>query len=531
MGNFSKSPLDVLKDNIDNGYVGLHVEQGVPVLDRDLNLLGDLIMARLRSVVGRYIGDGVPDAATTFNIAPVSPAAADDFMISAGGAGVFLAGGMEMSISASIRYKAQPGGVPALSTSGPRTDTIYLDTFTDEVGADPVIKLDNPDDVGMRTSVRRKPNWVVRVAEGVDVTTSPPGALPAAPFGHTYTPLALLARPAGGAAITAAMLKDLRRKNMSFALLEQRIQTLERLLAPVITSFTPQTVRPAQTSPITITGRNFQVGTPQVLLGDTQAIVDLAASTDTSLVVRPPLGTRPGTWPLKVRNDVGEVTALQNITVLALSAPSFVAAGTQITPKQQRVGNAITINGLNLSLVNKITFNAAAPVVAQPTDILGQNNSQIQVRIPDAVVPNLTAINVTLAIEGAVLADGSPVPLATTVDTVQVQPASAPFFNGFTGAGSQISPTSQRINNNVTLKGQNFGSGSPKPTVTFNASPTPVSAAPGDITVTAPDGAGQQTISVRVPVGLPTGAGVTVTVTVAGWSATSTEVLTVLPAV
>ncbi len=29
-----------------------------------------------------------------------------------------------------------------------------------------MIKLDNPDDVGMRTSVRRKPNWVVRVAEG-----------------------------------------------------------------------------------------------------------------------------------------------------------------------------------------------------------------------------------------------------------------------------------------------------------------------------------------------------------------------------
>lgn len=526
MGNFSKSPLDVLKDNIDKGYVGLHVEQGVPVLDRDLNLLGDLVMARLRSVVGHYIGDGVPDAAATFNIAPASPAAADDFSISAGGAGVFLSGGMEVSISAAIRYKAQPGAA-ALTTAGPRIDTIYLDTFTDEVGDDPVIKLDNPDDVGMRTSVRRKPNWVVRVAEGVDVTANP-GALPAAPFGHTYTPLALLTRPAGNAPITTPLLKDLRRKNMSFALLEQRIQTLEKLMAPFVTTFTPQTVRPAQTNPITITGRNFQIGTPRVFLGDVEGIVDIAASTDTSLVVRPPLNTRPGTWPLKVRNDVGEVTAPLSITVLPLSSPSFAAPSTQITPKQQRLGNVITISGNNLSLVNKITFNAAVPVVAQPSDIVSQNNAQIQVKVPLAVTPSLTPINVTLAIEGAILPDGSPVPPATTVDTVQVQPVTAPFFNAFTGAGSQISPSAQKIGFNVTLKGQNFGTGTPKPTVTFNA-PTPVSAPPGDITVTLADGTGQQTIVVKVPVGPAPGTGVTVTVTVAGWSATTAEVLTIVP--
>ena len=51
MSDYSTSPQDVLLANQQKGYVGLHIEQGVPLLDRDLNLLHDLISATMRSLI------------------------------------------------------------------------------------------------------------------------------------------------------------------------------------------------------------------------------------------------------------------------------------------------------------------------------------------------------------------------------------------------------------------------------------------------------------------------------------------------
>ena len=79
MGNFSKPPLDVLLANLGKGYVGLHIEQGVPVLDRDLNLLNDLISATVRAIVSRYIGDGVAADGDGFAIEAI--AVNNDFRI------------------------------------------------------------------------------------------------------------------------------------------------------------------------------------------------------------------------------------------------------------------------------------------------------------------------------------------------------------------------------------------------------------------------------------------------------------------
>jgi len=64
MGNFSRDPLQELVDNRGRGYVGLRVEQGVPVLDRDLNLLGELVMSAVRQVFSEHLGDGLPGGAT-----------------------------------------------------------------------------------------------------------------------------------------------------------------------------------------------------------------------------------------------------------------------------------------------------------------------------------------------------------------------------------------------------------------------------------------------------------------------------------
>ena len=46
MSDFSKSPQEVLRDSQDKGYTGIHIEQGVPILDRDLNLMHDLLAYR-----------------------------------------------------------------------------------------------------------------------------------------------------------------------------------------------------------------------------------------------------------------------------------------------------------------------------------------------------------------------------------------------------------------------------------------------------------------------------------------------------
>ena len=62
------SPLDLLVASQGKGYVGLHIEQGVPLLDRDLNLLHDLVAASVRSVITRYIGNGIAAGTDGFAI-------------------------------------------------------------------------------------------------------------------------------------------------------------------------------------------------------------------------------------------------------------------------------------------------------------------------------------------------------------------------------------------------------------------------------------------------------------------------------
>ena len=59
MPDFSRPPEDELASNVTAGYVGLHFEQGVPILDRDLNLLQDLIVASVRSIMRGFVGNGV----------------------------------------------------------------------------------------------------------------------------------------------------------------------------------------------------------------------------------------------------------------------------------------------------------------------------------------------------------------------------------------------------------------------------------------------------------------------------------------
>jgi hypothetical protein len=290
MTDFSRDPDQVLHENFDqNGYVGLRIQQGVPILDRDLNLLSDLVAATVRSIVTRYVGSGValrpgsavPQRSDAFLVGAVD--ADNDFVIKAGATppGRCLVNGIEVPIDADKRYSAQgpPSPTPLEPpASGTRTDVVFLDAFlsTEKTGT----VMENADDIGVQTSVRLKPAWRVRVAVG--------GTVPAPAAGHGHLPLAQVVRRAGQARITADAITDLRAH--CFALPDLR----QMLLEPVVLQL-PANAR--VNDEITIGGRNFLFfttdGEVRVSFGSVITPVAGAKRTPTSLSVKVPAEVQP----------------------------------------------------------------------------------------------------------------------------------------------------------------------------------------------------------------------------------------------
>lgn len=346
MGNFSKQPLQALLENLGKGYIGLHVEQGVPVLDRDLNLLNDLVQAMVRQIVSRYIGDGVAAGVEGFAVQAIP--ANNDFRITAGGAGggYCLVGGIEVFLGANMNYGDQTD-LPALSTPGPtqpdpRVDRVYLDVWIEEVDGAADADLLNPDDVGIQTSVRERPAWRVRVAEGLPV----PEPLP----GHAHYPIARLTRPRNEAEIRTEMITDDRRTIRSLAEVESRLALLETLI--VLPAFEPP---PNEFAPnlggagtnVTLSGRNFNIGTPRVFFGTTEAAL-AGTPTATTIVTTVPTG---GSGPVKITviTDGGSAVTLDDFLVLPSAPPAdppvFEAPPDEFAPNLGGAGTAVTLLG------------------------------------------------------------------------------------------------------------------------------------------------------------------------------------------
>lgn len=68
MGDYSRDPNDRLQDSIGSHYVGVRLQQGVPILDTDWNELEDLRRHELATLFSGYIGDGVPGENNGFEI-------------------------------------------------------------------------------------------------------------------------------------------------------------------------------------------------------------------------------------------------------------------------------------------------------------------------------------------------------------------------------------------------------------------------------------------------------------------------------
>ncbi|MFL6077750.1 MAG: DUF6519 domain-containing protein [Mycobacteriales bacterium] len=335
MGDFSRDTFDRLKH-----YVGVRLQQGVPLVDADWNELEDIRRYEVQAFLKWFVGDGVPAGNDGFHIAPLagggvgtirltttatgagawsvdvdvaastaaavlgftalnhravrSPAAArltgeaaepfaltagmtlvlsvnggaaqtvtfqagsataaqvvsainavvtgvtaaagtgDDFTITGGngtpeGAGRCLVDGRDAVLEGRLAYSAQPlfgnptlagaWGVPTLDElaappSVARNDLVYLDVWDREVTSTEDTALVN-NLIGVETAVRVRREWVVRVRPGsgaVPVSTDPEFRA-----GHSYLPLAQLARQPATPAITATALTDLRSRDLLMA--------------------------------------------------------------------------------------------------------------------------------------------------------------------------------------------------------------------------------------------------------------------------------------------------------------------------
>ena len=220
MGNFSRDTFDKLKH-----YVGVRLQQGVPIVDADWNEQEDIRKYELQAFLKWYVGDGVPLNNDGFHILPTT--GNNNFTIQGGdgtpeGAGRCLVDGWDVVNESDLGYTDQPlfgdaalaaawgvDPLPALrNPRANRTDTVYLDVWEREVDADEDFgHLVNPA-IGIETCVRLKREWVVRVAEGATTPPTPP-------TGHAFYPLASLARVGGDPTIPSAYITDLRRTGVA----------------------------------------------------------------------------------------------------------------------------------------------------------------------------------------------------------------------------------------------------------------------------------------------------------------------------
>jgi hypothetical protein len=211
MGNFSRNTFELNKNK---NYVGVRLQQGVPLVDADWNELDDAIRNEVYSGLGHAFPDGVEPGSQSLQIRPTSPEATNNLMMRDGSV---LISGRPLRIPTTILYSDQPwfsnptradqDGVTVIppltpSSVGIRTDIVYLDIWEREVRSTEDGNLIHPA-IGVETCIRLKREFAFRVAEGTQI-------LPVTPAGHAFMPLALLNRPVGQGNILFQHIEDIR---------------------------------------------------------------------------------------------------------------------------------------------------------------------------------------------------------------------------------------------------------------------------------------------------------------------------------
>src|SRR5215471_9823706 len=163
MGNFSRNTFDPTRN-----YVGVRLQQGVPLVDADWNEMDDAIRNEIYSGFAQLFLSGVQPGAPDLQISPGSPAENNLSMA----AGVVLVAGRPLRVPAAVTYTAQPwfnnptraaqdgvAVIPPLTTPPSvgfgRTDLAYLDVWEREVRSTEDANLIHPA-IGVETCVRIK---------------------------------------------------------------------------------------------------------------------------------------------------------------------------------------------------------------------------------------------------------------------------------------------------------------------------------------------------------------------------------------
>lgn len=346
MAIISPSTFDAL-----NNYVGMRLQQGVPIVDADWNEMDDIRRFELRAFLKWFVGDGIPGSSTAFRIEPLAAPAANNFRISGGTTGAAdplanmgraLVDGQEVRLPATIEFRDQPLhasrgaaatdlatrlGVPVIPELVPvaaqELHNVYLDVWERLVtpAQQPALVLPG---VGTESCARLRRESVVRVRRAPAATIPP--APPASPIpapgdadyqpGHSYLLLAQITRRP--TPLTAADIRDDRRTGLSLRAQGERLDTLERLLLlPAFNTppgeFSPVAGR-AGVQVVTLNGRNFAVGTPTVQFGGTSAPV--TSFTATQIIVTVPAGLAVGPVPIRITTAGGAVTSTNPFNVI-----------------------------------------------------------------------------------------------------------------------------------------------------------------------------------------------------------------------
>ncbi len=210
-GNFSNGGVDTF--DATRRFVGVRLQQGVPLLDRDWNEAEDIRRFFERSLRRNYIGPGVSDQAG-FRIDPAPGSPANDFLIQPGHC---IVDGWDITNGNPLLY-SQQAGVPVIPAPGGQAQTlvVYIDPEVTRIGAVDDSTLKNAQDVNLETCLRDRLDWAVKIA-----------IPPEHPTANAYL-IASIQRPANTTVITADMIADLRRVRLNLSETVDRTVSLEK---------------------------------------------------------------------------------------------------------------------------------------------------------------------------------------------------------------------------------------------------------------------------------------------------------------
>jgi hypothetical protein len=214
-GDFSNNGIDTF-DPLKQ-YIGIRLQQGVPLLDRDWNELEDIRRYFERSFGQDYMGDGAPTT-NGFQIVPPPFAAPNDVMISEGRV---MVGGLNLWNPVGVLFSEQGARQPLPVSPQASEVIVYVQPEVVRVDDTTDPALANAQDVNMETCLRDKLTW--QVASQAAGNPLPQGAVA----------LAQVSLPAGGGEVTATMITDLRRPRLNLGETVDRVTNVELRLSQV----------------------------------------------------------------------------------------------------------------------------------------------------------------------------------------------------------------------------------------------------------------------------------------------------------